>query len=139
MNEFEHLNQIANRGKYSTGVNIFPTAYCGEIFKRFLNMNENILELGPADGIMTEILYPHFKDYTAVDGAEIFVENLKKRYPGIHAYASLFENFDAGDKKFHNIVLGHVLEHVEDPVEILKRCKGWLPGGGGGQDCCRCA
>ena len=131
MKEFERVEKIAEKNLYSNGVNQYPMAYCGEIFRRFLNTNENILELGPAEGVMTEILYPHFKDYTAVDGAKIFIDNLKKRYPDIHAYTSLFENFDAGGKKFHNIVLGHVLEHVEAPVKILKLCRNWLKGGVG--------
>ena len=131
MNEVDRVEKIAENSIYSKGINSIPMAYSGEIFKRFLNTNENILELGPAEGVMTEILYPHFSDYTVVDGAKIFVDDLKKRYPDIHAYTSLFENFDAGDKKFHNIVLGHVLEHVENPVEILKKCKEWLPKTGG--------
>ena len=131
MNELERVNKIAETNPYAKGVNYFITNYSGEIFKRFLNAEENILEIGPAEGVMTEILYPHFKDYTVVDGAEVFVEALKKRYPKIHGYAKLFENFDAQGKKFHNIVLGHVLEHVENPVEILSRCKDLLPKSGG--------
>ena len=133
MNELERVNKIAENSPYSNGVNQFPMAYSGEIFKNYLDTNENILEIGPAEGVMTEILYPHFKDYTVVDGAKVFVENLKKRYPNIHGYATLFENFDSHGKKFHNIVIGHVLEHVENPVEILARCKELLPESGGGR------
>ena len=33
-------------------------------------------------------------------------------------------------KDFDNIVLGHVLEHVERPVEILSRVKSWLSANG---------
>ncbi len=138
MNELERVNKIAEINPYARGrVDHFSVNYSGELFKRFLNTDENILELGSAEGIMTEILYPLFKDYTVVDGAEVFVAALKKRYPDIHGYATLFENFDAQGKKFHNIVLGHVLEHVENPVEILSRCKDLLPKSGGGQDSCR--
>lgn len=94
MSESENLNKIAESKPYARGVMQFATAYCGEIFLRYLQKDfDDILELGPAEGVMTEILYPHFKNYTAVDGGEIFVQNLKERYPEIHAYASLFEDF----------------------------------------------
>ena len=96
MNEFEHLNKIADSKSlpYAKGVMSLTTAHCGKIFLKYLLKDfDDILELGPAEGVMTEILYPHFKDYTAVDGGEVFVQNLKKRYPKIQAYTSLFEDF----------------------------------------------
>ncbi len=38
---------------------------------------------------------------------------------------SLAEEYQA-EKKYDNIVLGHVLEHVDNPVEILKVVGSWL-------------
>ena len=84
-----------------------------------------MLELGSAEGVATDVLYPYFNDYTIVDGADFFVESLKQRYPKIKAYCSLFEDYSP-DIKYDNIVLGHVLEHVKDPVDILKKCSKWL-------------
>ena len=40
----------------------------------------------------------------------------------VHA---LFENFEP-EESFNSIILEHVLEHVEKPVELLKRVKQWL-------------
>lgn len=132
MTESENLNKIAEKYSYAKGVMQFATAYCGEIFLKYLQKDfDDILELGPAEGVMTEILYPHFKNYTAVDGGEIFVQNLKERYPKIQAHVSLFEDFVPPPADgYHNIILGHVLEHVENPVQILKLCKTWLADGG---------
>jgi 2-polyprenyl-3-methyl-5-hydroxy-6-metoxy-1,4-benzoquinol methylase len=89
-----------------------------------------VLELGPAEGLMTDILYPIYsKDYTIVDGSELFVKKIKEKYPSINAFFSTFEEF-CPSHKFDNIILGHVLEHVIDPIAILKLCKTWLTKAG---------
>lgn len=63
--------------------------------------------------------------YTAVDGAQAYVDRLLEKFPGLDAICSLFENFQP-QIKYDNIILGHVLEHVDDPIEILNLCKSWL-------------
>lgn len=122
------LNDIAFHSIYAKGVGRITTEYCGKLFMRYM-LSGNVLELGPAEGVMTEILYKHWNDYTVVDGAESFIENIKKTYPQIKAYHSYFENFKP-DEQFDNIILGHVLEHVDNPGQVLKLCKGWLKRGG---------
>ena len=118
-------SMIAN---YGGGVMNNSTSYCCDLFKRFM-IEGSVLELGPAEGIMTDKLAPFFKDYTVVDGADIFVNSILKRHQNVKGYALLFEEFNP-DKKFDNIILGHVLEHVIDPVSILKRCSTWLSNRG---------
>jgi len=113
---------------YSDMVMQKTTKYCGMIFRRFM-VNGSVLELGPAEGVMTDVLCSYFDDYTVVDGVDYFVEEIEKRHPKIKGYASLFEDF-VPDQKYNNIVLGHVLEHVENPVEILKMCGTWLSDNG---------
>lgn len=110
---------------YGEGVMEKATAYCGDIFRRFMHSKGSVLELGPAEGIMTDILYPYFSDYTVVDGADFFVESIVNKYPQIKGYVSLFEDYEPS-RLYDNIVLGHVLEHVEDPVKILKMVSSWL-------------
>lgn len=74
---------------------------------------------------MTDLLYPCFSDdYTIVDGTAFFVSSLQERYPRMKCYTSLFEDFQP-NRLYGNIILGHVLEHVEDPVKILKLCSQW--------------
>ena len=129
--EKERVRKHSRIANYSEGVNQKTTEYCGEIFRRYMKPQGNVLELGPAEGIMTDVLYPYFKDYTIVDGADFFVESIIKRHPQINGIASLFEDF-IPTRKYDNIVLGHVLEHVENPVKILKLVSSWLPVKGGG-------
>ncbi len=127
----EELRRVEYHSKnagYSQGVMANTTDYCGEVFRRFM-IRQSVLELGPAEGVMTDILSPYFEDYTVVDGADFFVEAIINRHPNIKGYVSLFEDFTT-EKRYDNIILGHVLEHVENPVSILKMCKGWLSEGG---------
>ena len=129
MDEAKRLDDIANNSMYNLGVSKICAQYCGQVFMRYMGCG-SVLELGPAEGMMTDILYPHYSDdYTVVDSGSIFVEQIKKRYPNIKGFTSLFENF-APQQKYKNIILGHVLEHVIDPVGILKLCRGWLDDGG---------
>lgn len=127
-NEITRLEGIAAVSKYAMGANAYMIKYSGELFLRHMQEG-NVLEMGPAEGLMTDILYPHFPDYTVVDGAEKFVSSLRGRHPGIQGYVSLFEDFESAEK-YRNIILGHVLEHVEDPVLILKKCRALLAEGG---------
>ena len=78
---------------------------------------------------MTDLLAPSFDDYTVVDGADFWIEAIRERHPHIIGYTSLFEDFKPA-RQYDNIVLGHVLEHVQDPVEILKLSSSWLSGDG---------
>lgn len=126
--EKNRLDSIASVSRYAIGANAYTIGYSGQIFLRYMQEG-NVLEMGPAEGLMTDILYPRFSDYTVVDGAEKFVNALTEKYPEIKGTVSLFEEFESAEK-YQNIILGHVLEHVEDPVTVLKKCRDILADGG---------
>lgn len=122
--ELEHLERIASDSWYGRGANARTVEYSFRIFARHVR-GATILELGPAEGIMTALLAQLGKQMTLVDGALKFCEDLRRRYPQATVVHSLFEEFQPKER-FDNIVLGHVLEHVEDAVAILKLVKSWL-------------
>ena len=127
--EKDRLEKIAKNSIYCKGISAVTIKYSCQIFMRYLRQG-SILELGPAEGVMTDILYPLYpEDYTVVDGSSIFIDRLKNRYPDIKAVESIFEEFSPS-RLFDNILLGHVLEHVVDPVAILSLCKSWLKNDG---------
>ena len=66
---------------------------------------------------------------TVVDGGKGFCDAIKARHPRVEAVNSLFEDYRSAPA-FQTIVMGHVLEHVENPVEILALARGWLAPGG---------
>ncbi len=126
--EHERLSKIAEHSLYGAGINRRTIVYCFRVFSRFIG-GESILELGPAEGIMTEQLAQLGKRLTLVEGAEAFSLDLTRRFPTARVVNSLFEEFET-DETFDNIVLGHVLEHVEDPVQILGKAACWLTPAG---------
>ncbi|HAI29672.1 MULTISPECIES: class I SAM-dependent methyltransferase [unclassified Thalassospira] len=126
--EKSRLEHIANNSLYDKGANAATIHYEFEVFRRFV-LPGSILEMGPAEGLMTGHLVELGQEVVCVDGSEFFSQRLKEKYPSVEVITSLFEDFEA-DRKFDNIVLGHVLEHVDDPVQILKVAKKFLAPNG---------
>lgn len=82
------------------------------------------LELGPAEGQMTQFLLAHFQRLVIVDGAQHLLDCIPDA-ANLVKVAALFEEFEP-DRRFDTIVMEHILEHVEQPVALLKRAKTWL-------------
>lgn len=80
------------------------------------------LEMGCADGAGTAVLLEHFDHLTVVDGSSVALDNIGKQYPSITRSACDFETMDFSGS-FDTIMLAHILEHVDDPVEILLKAK----------------
>ncbi|HHH44289.1 MAG TPA: class I SAM-dependent methyltransferase [Gammaproteobacteria bacterium] len=118
------LDTIALDPKYAEGPNESMVEYSFEVFSRYLEDGPT-LEMGPAEGVMTRHLVEAGYPLTVVEASGRFCNDLKARHPGIHVVQSLFETFSPA-QKFTNIILGHVLEHVENPAAILARVKEWL-------------
>lgn len=77
------------------------------------------LEVGAADGAMTKLAHRYFKNYHIVEGSKTFCDMLRKMFPFAVVFEELIEDLDP-IKTYDNIILAHVLEHVEDPVYVLR-------------------
>jgi len=90
-----------------------------------------ILELGCADGLMTEMFVKYFDRVVAVDGASKYCEEVKCKisHTNLTVICSLFEDLKL-DEKFDTIIVAHILEHVRDPVLLIKTAKKWLKDDG---------
>jgi len=128
ISEVGRLNEIAQNSLYAAGPSGASVKYSFRVFSRFLR-GGSILELGPAEGVMTEYLARLNQPLTLVEGAAPFCEDLRRRFPNATVIHSLFENFQP-DGTYDNIVLGHVLEHVADAEDIVRRAASWLTPGG---------
>jgi 2-polyprenyl-3-methyl-5-hydroxy-6-metoxy-1,4-benzoquinol methylase len=126
--ERERLEGVAADSWYAERVNAAGIRYGGKIFARHWR-GGRCLELGPAEGLMTERLVQDFDSVVLVDGSERFCAMLRERYPGADVVLALFEEYEP-QGTFDAIVLGHVLEHVADPVALLRRVAPWLCEGG---------
>jgi len=127
--EKTRLESISNVSLYCAGVNSDTIKYSFKIAERHM-IGDSVLEMGPAEGVMTELLAATGKKLTLIEGSCLFCVDLRRRFPQANTIHCLFEEFEPNEL-FDNIILGHVLEHVEDPVDILSRAKRWLKPGVG--------
>lgn len=99
-------------------------------FEPFFNQG-SLLELGSFKGNFTQRLLERFDDVTCVEASSDAMAEAKRRVGGGVVFINaLFEQVDL-PKRYDNIVLTHVLEHLDDPVAILKRINDeWLAPGG---------
>jgi 2-polyprenyl-3-methyl-5-hydroxy-6-metoxy-1,4-benzoquinol methylase len=124
----KNLDEVARDSWYLQKTAQRTTVYSYSIAKRFMSSVRTVLELGPAEGLVTELLVRDGYELTCVEGSKIFADGLR-RFPEVQVIEGFFENVEM-DKRFDFILLGHVLEHVDNPVEILSRIKDWLNPGG---------
>ena len=91
----------------------------------------NLLELGSFKGDFTRKFIPHFNDITCVEASDEAIEIAKKEFgTKVKFINSLFEKVTL-PTKYDNIVLTHVLEHIDNPVSVLKRINDeWLSDNG---------
>jgi len=87
----------------------------------------SMLELGCHEGSFTQRFVPFFDDITCVEASDDAIEVAKTKLPStIKFIHSLFEDVTL-PTKYDNIILTHVLEHLDDPILVLKRINDeWL-------------
>lgn len=95
-------------------------------FKPFF-VNGSLLELGSFKGDFTKLLIPFFEDITCIEASDEAITIAKSQLGNkVKFHNSLFETVKL-PTKYDNIVLTHVLEHIDDPVLVLKRINDeWL-------------
>jgi len=104
--------------------------YMIKSFEPFFNKG-SLLELGSFKGDFTHRLLPYFNEVTCVEASDMAIEDAKlKLGDKVRFVHSIFENVSLS-KTYDNIVLTHVLEHLDDPVLVLKRINDeWLAENG---------
>lgn len=126
--EKEHVENVSNwyleeqldfdkrliRGRYET-------------LKKYM-IGPHGLELGSADGQMTRFLLADFEKLTIVDGASELLRVIPEADNLVKVH-SLFEEFEPAER-FNTVIMEHILEHVENPVALLKLAQNWLAPGG---------
>lgn len=89
------------------------------------------LDLGLGHGVTSIMFSKHFGTYKIIEGSKNVMEQFGKDHPnhGIELIEGFFENFDT-DERFDHIVMGFVLEHVDDADLIVSIYKKFLKPGG---------
>lgn len=92
---------------------------------------ERALELGCFHGAVTETLSHVFPRLVVVDASEDCIEATRLRVPTASYICGRFEDVRDGNLgDFDAIFLLHALEHCDDPVLVLERCREWLAPAG---------
>jgi 2-polyprenyl-3-methyl-5-hydroxy-6-metoxy-1,4-benzoquinol methylase len=91
----------------------------------------NLLELGSSTGDFTQRLQGHYNDITCVEASSEAIEEARNKLnENIKYICSTFEEVTLPNR-YDNIVLTHVLEHLDDPIRVMKRINDeWLAEGG---------
>jgi len=125
----ENLDKYANAYnddfKYALDNDIIIRAYAKRIAGKLTG--NSLLELGIGHGFSTEIFSERVERYLIVEGSKEIIDRFSAKNPrnGMEIAHSLFEDFST-DEKFDNIVMGFVLEHVEDPEAIVAKYGAFL-------------
>lgn len=87
----------------------------------------NLLELGSYRGDLTRRLLTYFDEITCVEVSDIAIAEAKSRCEGkVEFVHAAFETANL-PCRYDNIVMTHVLEHLDDPVCVLQRVnEEWL-------------
>ena len=85
------------------------------------------LELGSFRGDFTRRLLSHFSDITCVEASDDAIRIAKKEFGDkLHYVNSLFEEAVL-PQRYDSVILTHVLEHLDNPVSVMKRINDeWL-------------
>lgn len=91
----------------------------------------SLLELGLGHGHTIDIFSPHFARHVVLEGSPAVIQNFHEKHPEcrVEIVETWFENFTT-DERFDVIVMGFILEHVDDPLLILRRFRDFLAPGG---------
>lgn len=91
------------------------------------NQNNRVLELGIGHGYTCNCFSDYYAQYSVIEGSRAIIEKFKQQYPNSKAriIQSFFENFDM-DQTFDIIIMGFVLEHVDNPTQILNHFRKFI-------------
>lgn len=95
------------------------------IFSQHAYHYGSVMEIGLGDGVFTEKLAKRFEKVFAVDASKTTIEKVKEKlinFKNVFFIESFVENLQF-EGTIDNIVMSHLLEHLENPVAALKHLK----------------
>jgi 2-polyprenyl-3-methyl-5-hydroxy-6-metoxy-1,4-benzoquinol methylase len=98
-----------------------------ERVKQLTRSTHTMLELGIGHGYTTSAFARHFARHVVIDGSQSVIDKFREQFPdcGAELVKGYFEDFDT-DERFDIVMMGFVLEHVNDPGRILRQFRRFL-------------
>ncbi|MBN3790855.1 class I SAM-dependent methyltransferase [Burkholderia sp. Ac-20353] len=99
--------------------------YMIRTFEPFLQSG-NALELGCFEGNFTQLVARRFDSLEVVEASgDCIAAAAAKVGETVKFHHTTFETFEP-QRRYDNIFLIHTLEHLDHPVDVLRRIRGWL-------------
>jgi 2-polyprenyl-3-methyl-5-hydroxy-6-metoxy-1,4-benzoquinol methylase len=114
--------------KYQYEIDVFVRErFLARISAYFPQPNRsNVLEIGSFDGSMTNLLLRYFKQLDVVKPSSELARFVSGRFQDqVQIHNSTIEDFTTA-KRYDHIFLIHTLEHLNDPVDTLKKLRNLL-------------
>lgn len=94
-----------------------------------LGHGKSALDLPCGDGTLTSIFAEEFERVVGVDASSTHLKTARERLPAVEFHEALIEEFTPTEK-FDSIFMINILEHLSDPVDVLRKVAEWLNPGG---------
>lgn len=94
-----------------------------------LGHGSDVLDVGCNDGLFTKELCSVYDHVVGIDSSSIHMDKARQYVPSAEFHVVRIEDY-VPDKLFDSIFMLNVLEHVTDPIDILKTMRGWLKADG---------
>ena len=105
-------------------------SYMLRSFKPFF-LQGNLLELGSFNGEFTRRFLPYFDDITCVEASSVAIGAAKEKLGNKVKFVNTLFEEAVLPTRYNNVIITHVLEHLDDPVLVLKRIREeWLTENG---------
>lgn len=86
---------------------------------------DSLLDMPCGDGTLTALMAPKFKRVVGLDASSKHLALARKTLPSAELHEALIEDF-ATKERFDTITMINILEHVIDPVMVLRKAASFL-------------
>lgn len=126
---YENEFQDTETHKYAYDFDELLRQFMIREFSQFIS-GEKVLEMGCFEGDFTKYLAAQYSEVHVIEASDTLTSLAKDRLPSNVTFTvSTFEEASL-EGKFDGIFIVHTLEHLDQPVEILKKTQKWLNAGG---------
>lgn len=125
----KHLvEKVASIYNVAGDFDYFNTKLAARIILPFCH-GKKVLEIGSADGVMTEDLVQTARSLSVVEPAATYCNKLREKFPNVTIHNCYLQEFDNA-ATYEVIVMAGLLPHIEYPSVFLQTVKQFLTGDG---------
>lgn len=95
-------------------------------FDKKENSDRKVLDVGCGNCALLSIFHKLNWQIFGVEPSKYFARQARRRFNFQNIFAGSLQSYKLSNQKFDVITICHILEHVIDPIEILKKAKGLL-------------